>query len=328
MNKLLNFSTHPGEPEMFGDNWSEAASFLTSWGFDGFELYPVGSYPFHTIPPRLIEGMHLRFFIFLREIWTDDKKGLLNLFGSWQNVEHFYGGTDRSAVLEAYVNQFNLAQLFGCSYAVFHPVHCDLAHIYDWQSPYSWQQTLALCSEVLNESLPQSNYTGLLLFENLWWPGSFRLEDEREYWYLRERVDYDRCGIVLDTAHMLNSHGGFNTEGEAIDYLLHKVEDLGELRREIRTVHLTSSLSGDYIKQSKSDPVKPIGVDFWQNFQAAREHVSRIDPHLPFSQPTIARLFDLIEPENVVFEFTFNTLSTWQEKIRVQKEALQQRLWP
>lgn len=328
MKKLLNFSTHPGEPEMFGDDWAEVASFLYSQQFDGFELYPVGNYPFEKIPARLIEAIHLRFFVFIREIWHEDTTGLLKLFDNWQNVEHFYGGRNREAMINAYVDQFNLAQRLGCSYVVFHPVHCDLNHVYDWKFPYHWRETLDLCSELLNESLKRSEYTGLLLFENLWWPGSFRLDDVREYWYLLERVNYDRCGIVLDTAHLLNAQGGFASEEEEVAYLLEKVESFGDLRQEIRTVHLTSSLSGEYITKTRdnSDNI-PVYDDFWQRFDQARQHVSQIDPHLPFSQPAIGKLFDLVEPESVVFEFTFLGLNAWQEKIRIQKNALLHTLW-
>lgn len=328
MKKLLNISTHPGDPGLFGDNWSEIEAFLDHWKFDAFELYPVGNYDFSKIPTRLIQGIHLRFFIFLREIWEGDDKALLDLFDSFENVEHFYGGRTGEAVVQAYADQFDLAQRLGAEYVVFHPVHCELAHIYDWKFPYSWKDTLDLCSEVLNESMARSTYTGLLLFENLWWPGSFRLEDTAEYTYLRERVNYDKCGIVLDTAHMLNSCGGFNDEREAIKHLLKKVEALGELRKEIRTIHLTSSLSGSYIKESqKMTSPFPEAESFWQRFDMARQHVSKIDPHEPFTHPDIGKLFDLVSPDNVVFEFTFKGLDNWQDKIRQQKNALQSKLW-
>lgn len=329
MKKLLNFSTHPGDPELFGDNWENAGSFLDKWQFDGFELYPVGNYPFARIPTRLIEGVHLRFFIFLYEIWREEEKALLDIFGSWENVEHFYGGRNPETIVDAYASQLDLAESFGCSYVVFHPAHLDLNHIYDWNFPYHWQETLGLCSEILNASLKKTEFTGLLLFENLWWPGSFRLQDEREYWYLLERVDYDRCGIVLDTAHLINAHGGFELEQDAIAYVLRKVGSLGELRKEIRSVHLTSSLSGGYISESmmKRTTKKMNSANFWQRFQQARQHVSKIDPHLPFTSSEIEKLFDVIEPDNVVFEFTFKGLDTWQEKIRLQKKALRQRFW-
>ncbi len=328
MKKLLNFSTHPGDPEMFGNDWTEAAAFLNQYRFDGFELYPVGNYPFQTIPPCLVRGIHLRFFIFLREIWENNGDELLKIFDNWENVEHSYGGRGADAVITTYVKQLDLAQQLACHYVVFHPVHCLLAHIYDWQFPYSWQDTLTLCSEILNESLARSSYTGLLLFENLWWPGSFRLEDIKEYHYLRERVNYKRCGIVLDTGHLLNSCGGFDNEEDGIDYLLGKVGKWGSLRDEIRTVHLTLSLSGRYIRESKEkNEHPPATTSFRQRFSMARQHVCKIDPHDPFTNTKIGDLFDLINPDNVVFEFTFNNLGVWCEKIEQQQKALLDKLW-
>ena len=310
-------------------------SFLKKGRFDGFELYPVGDYPFHTIPAHLIEGIHLRFFVFIREMWRQDEKGLLQLFDNWFNVEHFYGARSPEVIVDTYARQLDLAQQLGCDYVVFHPVHCDMRHVYDWQFPYDWRESLDICSEILNASLKKSSFNGWLLFENLWWPGSFRLEEIAEYDYLREHVNYQRCGIVLDTAHMIAA-GAYrkvhcSTEEEAINLLLDKVKKLGGLKSEIRTVHLTSNLSAGYIKSSMAAAAqthKEIEeLDFWQRLQHARRHVSRIDPHLAFSSPEIGRLFDLVEPENTVFEFTFKGMDEWQQKIAIQKSALQNRLW-
>jgi sugar phosphate isomerase/epimerase len=326
--KLLNFSTHPGEPELFDDDWGKVAKFMNKWQFDGFELLPVGDYPFARIPKELIHGLHLRFFVILRQIWQNNRQGLIDMFGCLDDVQRFYGGTDRQCIIDTYVRQFELAHRLGCEYVVFHPVQCELEHIYDWQFPWHWKDTLKLCSEILNEALSRSRYNGLLLFENLWWPGSFRLDSNEEYEYLRQRVNHDRCGIVLDTGHLLNSGGGFDVESEAIAYLLKRVADMGEMAKEIRVVHLTCSLSGAYIRQSKQSAQTKSEDGFWQQLAAARKHVSRIDPHEPFTDPAIAGLFDLVEPDHVVFEFTFRGLDIWQDKIATQKQALQERLWP
>jgi len=148
----------------------------------------------------------------------------------------------------------------------------------DWQFPWHWQDTLDICSEILNESLALSKYNGLLLFENLWWPGSFRLDSYEEYEYLRQRVNHDRCGIVLDTGHLLSSGGGFEDESAAIDYLLKRVKDMGAMAKEIHTVHLTCSLSGNYIRKSKKDIHPETDAIFWQQLASARKHVGRIDP--------------------------------------------------
>ncbi len=323
--RLLNFSTHAGDPELFDDDWDQIGRFVAKHQFDGFELYPVGGYDFGRIPPALVTGLHLRFFVLLRELWQENDQELLAVFDNWDNVEHFYGGRDRQCVIAAYAAQLDLAQRLGCDYVVFHPAHCALDHIYDWRFPYHWRDTLSLCAEVLNAALACSCFDGWLLFENLWWPGSFRLEDGREYAFLRERVKHPRCGITLDTGHLLNAGGGFSKEHEAIDYLCERVAAMGEQAADIRNIHLTLSLSGDYIRQSKMNGVPP-GGDFWQRLAAARSHVAQIDPHDPFTDPAIGRLLDYCRPQHIVFEFTFKGLKAWEAKIVKQKQAMA-RLW-
>lgn len=325
--KLLNFSTHPGEPELFKDDWQHIMAFVHHNGFDGLELLPVGNYPFSRIPPQIVCGIHLRFFVFLRAFLQSRQEELETLFGTMENVNRFYGGSDPECIVKTYAAQLSLASDLGCDYVVYHPVQCDLAHIYNWNFPWHWQETLEICSEILNAALAESGYQGWLLFENLWWPGSFRLEYPGEYEYLRKRVHYERCGIALDTAHMLHSMHGFRQEKQAIARLLKKVESLGSLRQEIRTIHLCSALSGDYIKTSRRSVNQQPDLDFWQQLKLARKHVSRIDPHEPFTDPAIGALFDLVKPDQVVFEFTFPDTRTWQRKITTQKKILENILW-
>jgi len=326
--RLLNFSTHPGEPEMFNDDWNRISDFLHDRRFDGLELYPVGSYPFERIPPDLICGLHLRFFVLLRQIWQENREELLRIFGSLDSVRHFYGGIDRQRIIDVYREQFELAHRLGCEYVVFHPAHCELEYIYTWNFPYRWQDTLDLSAEILNESLRHSRYKGLLLFENLWWPGSFRLNAIEEYTYLRGRVAYDHCGIVLDTGHLLAAAGGFTREDEAVAFLLKRAEELEELHHEIQAVHLCCSLSGEYIRNSRTENNSAdTNLSFWPRLKQARRHVSRIDTHDPFSLPAIGRFLELLDPRYVVFEFTFNNLGVWEKKISIQQKALEDCLW-
>ena len=326
--KLLNLSTHSRDPQLFNDDWQKVSDFVCDQGFDGLELLPVGNYSFEKIPKELIQGVHLRFFVFLEHIWNENRKALIDQFGTIENVQRFYGGTTRNWIREFYTRQFDLADMLNCKYVVFHPVQCNLKNIYDWQYPWHWRETFDMCAEILNESLARSSYSGMLLFENLWWPGSFTLQNTRQYDYLRKKVNYANCGIVLDTGHLLNcSDGSNNDESAAIAHLLKKVRQMGSLTEEIRTIHLTCSLSGEYIVQSRATTQDDTGQDFWQRLATARKHVGRIDPHMPFTDPAIARLFDLLEPEHVVFEFTFKNFRSWKEKITIQKKALEHLLW-
>jgi len=326
--RLLNFSTHPGEPEMFNDDWNEAARFLARWEFDGFEIYPVGDYPCERIRSDIVEALHLRFFVILAPIWRNDRKRLLEIFGDWETVDRFYGGRDAEWIAAFYARQLDLARHLGCSYVVFHPVHCELEHVFDWRFPWRTDDTLDLCAEVVNAATRQSGYDGFILFENLWWPGSFRLDSPREYDRLLSRVEHPRCGIALDTGHLLNKNPDLTDEREAVRYLLACVDRLGEIARHIRTVHLTKSLSGDYIRKSRSLE-NPFGEarTFWEKLGIARRHVFRIDQHGPFETPQVAAVLDRIGPENVVFEFTFRDMPEWEAKIAAQKAALLECLW-
>lgn len=331
--RLLNFSTHPGEPELFDDDWGRVGAFLKRWDFDGFELYPVGNYPFQRIPAALITGLHLRFFVILTPVWRKAHTRLMDIFGSRDSAAAFYGTPYETLgpewIADFYAGQLDLAHRLNCGYVVFHPVHCELEHIYDWRFPWKTEETLDMCAEVINAATARSNFNGRILFENLWWPGSFRLLDPREYDYLRSRVNYSRCGIALDTGHLLNTNPDLTNEVEAVDFLLDHIDTMGETKREIYTVHLTRSLSGEYIGQSRKDgrPDKN-GQTFWEQFDTARRHVGNIDQHEPFTYEGIARVLEKIDPENVVFEFTFSGIDQWEEKIAAQKQALNVFLWP
>ncbi len=326
--RLLNFSTHAKDLEFFHDDWSRARKFLSQWEFDGFELYPVGDYPFERIPPDIITGIHLRFFVILAPIWRQDTRRLLSIFGDWQSVEHFYGGRDPQCIVDLYSRQLNLAHQLDCAYVVFHPVHCELEYIYNWRFPWSVEETLDLCAEVINAATAQSPYAGRILFENLWWPGSFRLDSPEEYDYLLSRVNHPCCGIVLDTGHLLNKKCNITSEAQAVVELLRSIDNLGETVRHIHAVHLTRSLSGDYVRntQGLTQPFYPRQT-FWERLEQARRHVARIDQHEAFKSSKIAAVIEKIQPDQVVFEFTFENMVQWQAKISAQKKALQHCLW-
>ena len=329
MNRLLNFSTHPGEPEMFNDNWSEAARFLRKWEFDGFELYPVGDYQFERIPPEIITGLHLRFFVILAPVWRGDEKRLIEIFGDWETVKRYYGGCDADWITNVYAGQLDLAHRLGCEYVVFHPVHCELEYVFNWQFPWKVKDTLDLCAEVVNAATRKSRFDGYILFENLWWPGSFRLDSPAEYDYLLSRVNHPQCGIVLDTGHLLNKNPALADEVEAAEYMLRFLETLGTTVSHIHAVHLTKSLSGHYITKTRALPDPYNGTrSFWERLERARRHVGNIDRHDAFENPAVAAVLEKADPDHVVFEFTFDSMARWEEKISRQKQAMQYCLWP
>jgi len=259
----------------------------------------------------------------LRQIWQNDREGLLRMFGNEENVMAYYGGMDREAVLSCYRSQFELAAHFRVPYVVFHPVHYELDYVFNWKPPWDWRETVDLSAEIINEAVRGTSYEGMILFENLWWPGNFRLDSVAEIDRLFSKVSWPKCGIVLDTGHILNRNPELQSEEEAITYLLQSVEGLGDYRQLIKAVHLNKSLSGAAVKagMQMKDPFAG-ETDFWKRFSVAFRHVRDIDRHEPFSEYLIGDLFDLIDPETVVFELAYSSLEEWTEKIECQQHAL------
>jgi len=323
MKQLLNISTHDVDLETIGHDWSTARKLMENYHFDGYELYPVTGYAFEEIPLDLVTGLHLRFFVIIEPIWRGNRQRLLEIFDDEETIRFFYGGLDKYALVEAYREQLALAHHFGCEYVVFHVSQCEFEYVYKWNCPWTWQETVDISAEIINEVTQETPYQGLILFENLWWPGSMRLDSPAEVERLMERVDYPHCGIILDTGHILNKNQDLRNEAEGISYILETVSNLGQLRSLVKGVHLSCSLSAEYVKQSMqiTEPFRE-AKNFWDRFIIAHDHASKIDQHDPFEDPAIAGLFDLVSPEFLVFELTYRDMAEWQYKIERQKRAI------
>ena len=321
MHFSLNFSTHPGDLAIIEHEWSQAKHLLIDEGFDGFELYPVGDYPFEQIPPDIMRGIHLSFYPILAPLWRDDRQRLRDIFGDDETIIAFYGGLTRESLLAKYRAQLAIAESLGCGYVVFHLAQSEFEYIYHWQFPWSWRETVNLCAEVLNELFTETNFSGELLLENLWWPGSFRALDAREIAYALRQVAYPRTGIMLDTGHVFNTNQQLDTESDGIAFLLKTVRGLGDMRSAIRGVHLTRSLSADYVTRAHAVPTEVDG-SFWDRYHQALDHVRQIDQHDAFTDPAICGLFDLITPDYVTYEFSYASRGEWLGKIRRQRRAM------
>jgi len=110
---------------------------------------------------------------------------------------------------------------------------------------------------------------------------------------------------------------------QGIEFLIRSVRALGVYRKTIRGVHLTRSLSGEYVTQTINSPSMPaFEGTFWQRYRQAVDHVNKIDQHDPFEDPAIAGLFDVIEPAYVTYEFSYKSRDEWLDKIRRQRMAM------
>ncbi|MGS0681593.1 TIM barrel protein [Shewanella sp. 125m-7] len=328
MLQLANITVTPKPGHLF-DNWKSAGEWLNNMNLSGFEIYPHGVINAKDIPSRLVGGFHLQSFPILTPLLYNDRNRLMTIFGDWQTVEQFYGGTDAEHIVKVIISQLNLAASLNAPYVVFHPMDCDMEHLFSQQFPWSLEDTLTACSELLNLALSQSKYKGWLLFENMWWKQSFRLDSRREYDDLRARVNYSKCGICFDTGHMMSTTSLAN-EADGISFLLNRLRQL-DLNQEIKTLHLNSNLSDSErapLKSTRKEKDSSVHTcyqechGFWEQFNIALKHITHLDPHNGFKSVELSPLVAAIEPDYLVHEVSQKTLFEWSRSINIQRSCI------
>lgn len=319
MNQLVNFNIN-----LFPGSWfkNEAAlvDFVEKHGLDGIEvnLYEetnnIAKLKSTSIGYHL--PFHPYFFLLLGE-----ESALLDYCGDWKTVASLFGVMNYDELVAMYRWHFTLAEQLNVDYVVFHPVVCDHKGIYSRNFPWSINESLDICASLLNHSLSDCSFSKKLLFENLWWEQSFTLETRWQYDYLRTNVHYQNCGICLDTGHMMATNQSLNTQKQGVEWLMTKILDL-DISKEIHTIHLNSNINRNNSHQQYSENRYPKNSDFWTRFNCDLEHISRIDPHLPFRCPEVSALIDLVEPKNLVHELRQTSFIQWQRYLEIQKRTL------
>ncbi|GIU35716.1 sugar phosphate isomerase/epimerase [Shewanella schlegeliana] len=327
MQQLANITVTPKPGHLF-DSWASAGQWLSNMQLSGFEIYPHGCVNAKDIPTGLVGGFHLQSFPILTPLLYNDSKRLMQIFGDWKTVEQFYGGTDANHIVNVMVSQLNLAAELNTPYVVFHPMDCDMEHLFCQQFPWTLNDTLNACSELLNLALSQSHFKGWLLFENMWWKQSFRLESRCEYDKLRTLVNHNKCGICFDTGHMMSTNSKLTNETDAVAFLQRRLQQL-DLNQEIKTLHLNSNLSSKPSNHEQHSTClshhSPSHYEncngFWEQFDVALEHITHLDPHNGFNHVELANLIETIQPSYLVHEVSQNSLFEWSRAISVQMDC-------
>lgn len=92
---------------------------------------------------------------------------------------------------------------------------------------------------------------------------------------------------------------------------------LGTAKAKIKGMHLSSSLSGEYVKSFSR--VVPEDT----SLAAIYHHVCQIDQHRPFSEcHKLRELIELIKPEFLVHELSYDSLAILQQRLALQKSLL------
>ena len=241
-------------------------------------------------------------------------------YGSFEKVKEIFGGLDRSCILKRFREDLERARKLKARYVVFHVSDVSARELFTYQCRHTDEEVIDAAAELINLLLDGENYTFDFLMENLWWPGLTMTRPEMTK-RLLSQVHYQKKGIMLDTGHLMHMNLELKTQDEAVDYILEKVAEHGNLASYIKGMHLNQSITGAYVKTliTKKDAMPS---DYEACSKACYEHVFQIDQHLPFTTPKVQKLVETIKPEYLTHELMSYGRSEHEIKLVMQRAAL------
>lgn len=298
MKKMMNICLHDSDLDRYASR-EDLRGYYRGFGLDGLELLDSWT-PDEKglIAPEDVVGFHLRFFPCWYCLWSGDIPSVMEEFGSWDEVEKQFGGTDREAILRSYRENLKLARKYQPEYVVFHVSDDLLVEVVSRQHRYTDEEIVDAAADLLNSLFTEDEGFELLL-ENLWWPGLTMTRPEITY-RLLEKVKYPRTGIMLDVGHLMHTNTSLRTQEEAAAYVrevLSRYED----RSFVRGLHFHQTLSGAYVEEQKKHPPRLSGTYFEKNCALA-EYILTVDSHHPFTGPAAKELIQWLKPEYLVYE--------------------------
>lgn len=321
MKRMINITDSSSDLERYRDG-RDAYDFARSFGCDGLELLHCAGGEEGFFPPESIVGVHLRFFNEWLDLWRGDMAALEAEYDTLENAREVFGGLERSCILDVLTEDLKRAKKLGAEYVVFHVSDVRDSELFTYTFSHSDEEVIDTSAELINELLDGKDYSFYFLMENLWWPGLTMTRPDMTARLLNQ-VHYPKKGIMLDTGHLMHTNLGLRTEEEAIDYILEKVREHGELASYIRGIHLNQSLTGDYVRKllEKKDE-KP--KTYLERREVCYGHVFQIDRHLPFSSARVRELVEAVRPEYLTYELITCSREEHEKKLRRQKDALEE----
>lgn len=321
MLKLVNISTFDDDIKRFKDD-ADMKNFLEEYKLDGFELIQFIKWNENIIKKENVKGLHLRYYPTWLDFWHGDMEELLIQFENKENIREYYGGLNREVIVNAYREEIQTLIEIGAKYAVFHVGHARTEDFFDHNFIRTDEEIIRATIELVNEVMKGFDEDFYLLFENLWCPG-LSFKEPKLAAMLLEGVEYKNKGFMLDTGHLMNTNFYINNEREGIEYVLHIIDNLGELKDYIKGIHMNCSVSGEYILKSikkyrnlnRKMTLKEIN-------ESVFPHILKIDLHKPFQDAYAKEIVNSIKPEFLVYEFLTKDRKNMEEYIKKQNMTL------
>ncbi|WP_294707629.1 TIM barrel protein [uncultured Fusobacterium sp.] len=314
MKKLLNISDFPNDDE----NLRMMEKYQKKYNFDGFEIIKFDLEKDSSKLKDKIIGYHMRFF----PMWLDIYLGKYNMIKEKfsDKMDRFYwcGGDTKEDVITYYKKDLQRAKELGVEYVVFHACYVDDDGSLTYQFPYTDKEVLEGVVSLINDVFKNEDFQFTLLLENLWWAG-LKLNSKSEMKLLLNKIEYKNIGFILDTSHMLNTNFNLKNLDEGIDYIIENIDKMEELKQYIYGVHLSWSLSGDYV----SKMIKKHRKSQKEREKAKKkiyEYVGQIDYHYPFEDNRIMKVLNKLSLKWLVYEFLYYNDEELEEKVIKQEK--------
>jgi sugar phosphate isomerase/epimerase len=315
--KLLSFIPTDKNINFFKNELNEYSKTL---GFDGIETMGGNYYPLSAFDNLNIKGMHLMYFPTWLEFWNGERETLIEDFLDEKGIAGYYGGLSRQAMISHYKTEFENAKKLGVEYMVFHVSHVRPRDIFTYEFEYSDQEVLDAATQLINEVFIGEG--PLLLFENLWWPG-LNLNSVENTKNFLESVNYKNKGLLLDMSHLLCTGKNIKNIEDGVEFIKEKISSLGELKNEIKGVHLNFSASGEYLEEDFSKHlIKWENSERLERYRIEVDHVKKIDTHLPFESPSLINILEEIPYKFLIFELAYSSIEDLTEKIKKQMKYI------
>ncbi len=315
MKLSFNLSTDSYDLLRFRDS-DELSAFMT--GFDGIELLYTEPDARGVIPPARVTGLHMNCLPCWLDFWNGDEQALIYEFGDLKTCEEYYGGSDRTALIDRYKRELKIARKYGAKYVVFHVSDATTRETPLRKYRHSSAEVTDGACELLNSLFAEESGVTLLL-ENLWQPG-LTFTDPALTRRLSDGVSYRDKGIMLDTGHLLHTNTSLSSQEEAVKYISSLLDIHGGLCSYIKGVHLHQSLTGEYALSASKLPA-PEG-SYKERSLAAMLYAFAVDRHQPFTCPGVRELIDRISPEFLTFEYITESRDELGRFLKEQRSAL------
>lgn len=326
---LVDFSVHPSDLKRLEGGWQGLKKYIENSDADGVELLIGYEATSDEIPKEIVKSIHLPFWITWLDVWRKGEQGLKAYFPPMptDHVQYCCGGSNQAEMIVTQKKLWELAAEYQPKQAVMHAAHVELEHAFTRKFTYTDDEVLQSFAELLNRTAQQfsdGEPPCVIGIENLWWPG-LNLKDSALTDDFAASLNFDKWNLVLDTGHLMNTNPKLRCEDEAVDFILEKLSHLSaDIRNRIQSIHLNLSLSGEYQLQQirKGLPADWANLSHGDKYTSARNHVLKIDQHLPFQSNRAKEIVDLLQPHTVIHEFITPTMAEYDDYLKQQMGVL------